>query len=86
MYHHTSTCAAWMPASSRCRPPLPAGRELARAVKQASRGASVNLKSEGGTPGGIRSSYKSEYCDRHDKAAQELELEANPEAYAVVRP
>lgn len=54
-------------------------------MKQASRGASVNLKSEGASPGGIRSSYKSEYCDRHDKAAQELGLEANPEAYATVR-
>jgi hypothetical protein len=53
-------------------------------VKQASRGASVNLKSEG-CPAGIRSCYKTEYCDRHEKAAKELGLEQNPEAYAMVR-
>lgn len=60
------------------------GRDLARSVKQASRGASVNLKSEGNCPAGPRSFYKTEFCERHDKAAKELGLEANPEAYAMV--
>jgi len=60
-----------------------AGRELARSVKQASRGASVNLRCEG-SPAGPQSFYKTEFCERHDKAAKELGLEANPEAYAMV--
>jgi hypothetical protein len=52
-------------------------------VKQASRGASVNLRCEDSTAG-PRSFYKTEFCERHDKAAKELGLEANPEAYAMV--
>lgn len=53
-------------------------------MKQASRGASVNLKSEGSSAGPC-SFYKTDFCERHDKAAQELGLDANPEAYAMVR-
>lgn len=60
-----------------------AGHELARSVKQASRGASVNLRCEG-SPAGPQSFYKTEFCERHDKAAKELGLEAHPEAYAMV--
>lgn len=44
----------------------------------------MNLKSEGNCPAGPRSFYKTEFCERHDKAAKELGLEANPEAYAMV--
>lgn len=43
----------------------------------------MNLRCEG-SPADPRSFYKTEFCERHDKAAKELGLEANPEAYAMV--
>jgi hypothetical protein len=43
----------------------------------------VNLRCEDSTAGPL-SFYKTEFCERHDKAAKELGLEANPEAYAMV--
>jgi hypothetical protein len=57
---------------------------VARAVKQAGRGAHVDLKCEA-APKQVSTLYHDAFCKHHEAAAKTLGVEANPEAYAMVR-